>query len=574
MDSGLSSSSIMVLFMPNMDSKYCFLVFLHFEDETVDMREKTHTLRLMMDRLRQHVLPLLVITAIVLAVNVRYLNEPPAYIHAWAQADNYSLALGFLHNGGDLFHPKTLIYNKQQFGFEEPESLVTACDLPLHHWLVAGLMRVTGSHQPWVFRGLTLMFSILGLWSLYLMAYVLIRSRAKSLLVTMVAATAPSYVYYSASFLPTASALALSMGGLLFYVLHWRDAKKWTLLVSVLLLTLAMMVRTSFAVLWIAVACFHILRVFRKELSLRSSWLPFVVGAVMFAAWWLWSQHLRQQYGSLFLSSLLPIHSKEDALQIFQSVHDRWRFHYFQRMQHWLYVAVAVGALVAVFFKKKDINKTHHKLSFWWLLLIWMFGEMLFVTAMLSQYMDHDYYFLDSLFLPIVMLLVGLLSLLPNSLSRWSKILSLAVVLSFIGLMTAEAFHMQNERRKQGVDTLRTAIRYKHANRMLEEAGYGSKELKFMTLFSYPQNLPFTMMDREGYAVMWTNPELVAHALTFDYDYILVEDEIYRKEFEEAPYILPYLLRLAGDGEISVCILSDSVLHPTAEDFWQYSVKE
>ena len=535
------------------------------------MLEKTHKLKLIIGELKQHVLPLLIIAAIVLAVNIRHLNEPPAYIHAWAQADNYSLALGFLHNGGDLFHPQTLIYNKQQFGFEEPESLVTACDLPLHHWLVAGLMRITGSRQPWVFRGLTLLVSILGLWSLYLMAFVLTRFRTKSLLATMLVATAPSYAYYAASFLPTASALALSMGGLLFYVLYWRDAQKWTLYVSILLLTLAMMVRTSFAVLWVAVACFQILRLFRREASLRNSCLPFVVGAVLFAAWWLWSLHLRQQYGSLFLSSLLPVHSKADALVILQNVHDRWRFHYFQRMQHWLYVAVAVGALVSFIFKKKDSNKTHGKLSLWWLLLIWFLGEILFVAAMLSQYMDHDYYFLDSLFLPIVMLLVGLLSLLPNPSQRWSKILSLAVVLSLIGLMTVEVFHMQDERRKQGVDALQTAVRYKHANQMLEEAGYGSKDLRFMTLFSYPQNLPFAMMDREGYAVMWTNPELVVHALTFDYDYILVEDEVYRKEFEEAPYILPYLQRLAGNGEISVCTLSDSVLHLTAEDFCQYS---
>ncbi|MDY6326207.1 MAG: hypothetical protein SPL47_02695, partial [Bacteroidales bacterium] len=36
------------------------------------------------------------------------------------------------------------------------------------------------------------------------------------------------------------------------------------------------------------------------------------------------------------------------------------------------------------------------------------------------------------------------------------------------------------------------------------------------------------MMDREGYAVMWTVPEIVEHALTFAFDYIIVEDEVYR----------------------------------------------
>lgn len=518
---------------------------------------------------KQHILPFLMIVVVSLVVNVRHLNEPPAYIHAWAQADHYSLALGFLHNGGDLFHPQSLIYNKQQFGLDKQESTVTASDFPLHHWLVAGLMRVTGSRQPWVFRGLTLAVSVLGLWSLYLLAFVLTRSRAKSLLVAMVTVTSPVFAYYGASFLPTIPALSMAMGGLLFYVLYQRDDKKWMLYVSILLLTLAMMTRTSFAVLWVAVACFHLLRMLRREVSLRSTWLPFAIGAVMFAAWWLWSWYLRQQYGTLFLSSLLPAHSKEDAMEVWQNVHDLWRFHYFQRMQHWLYVVVAVGAVVFFFFKKKSAGDSQGKLSLWWLLLIWVIGEMLFVAAMLLQFAEHDYYFLDSLFLPIIMLLVGLLGMLPNPSRRWSGVLSLVVVLTLTGFMTDEACHMQNERRKDALDALHTAERFATANRMLEDAGYGSRELKFLTLFSYPQNLPFAMMDREGYSVMWPRPQLVSWALTLDFDYVLVEDEIYRREFEEAPYILPYLQRLAGNGEISLCAVSDTVLHSTAEEFFE-----
>ncbi len=77
------------------------------------------------------------------------------------------------------------------------------------------------------------------------------------------------------------------------------------------------------------------------------------------------------------------------------------------------------------------------------------------------------------------------------------------------------------------------------------------------------------MMDREGYAVMWTVPEIVEHALTLDFDYIIVEDEVYRHEFDEAPYILPRLQRIAGNGELSVCVLSDSVLHPYAGHFFE-----
>ncbi|MBO4655910.1 MAG: glycosyltransferase family 39 protein [Bacteroidales bacterium] len=513
-------------------------------------------------------MPLLLILLISLIINLRHLNEPPAYIHAWTQADNYSLAMGFLHNGGDLFHPQTLIFNKQQKGFDDPESLVTACDFPLHHWFVAMLMSVTGSYQPWVFRGLTMAVSILGLWALYFLALLLTHSRAKSLLVSIVMATAPSYAYYSVSFLPTVPALSLAMGGLLFYVLHLRDGKIWMLWVSLLLLSLSMMYRTSFAVLWVAVACFQMLRFMRHEAEWRS-WLPFVAGAALYVLWWLWSYHLRQQYGSLFLSSLLPVHSREDACYVFQNMHDRWRFHYFQRMQHWLYVVVAIAAVITLFVRREKISTSRNKLSLWWLLAIWLSGEVLFAIAMFQQFCDHDYYFLDSFFLPIVMLLVGLMSIIHNPSKLWSRIVLLSLVLALAGVMTAKSCEMQKVRRLEGVESLQTAVRYKNANRWLEESGYGSKELRFLTLFSYPQNTPFVMMNREGYAVMWTNPEIVAHALTFDYDYILVEDEVYRKEFENAPQVLSRLQRLASNGEISVCVLSDSVLHPVPEDFFK-----
>ena len=528
----------------------------------------------------QHLLPLTVLTAVVLIINVRHLNEPPAYIHAWTQADNYSLALGFLHNGGDLFHPQTLIYNKQQYDPDMPETPVTACDLPLHHWMVAGLMSLCGSHEPWVFRSLTLAVSILGLWALYLLVFLLTNSRLKGLLVSVLAATAPAFAYYSGSFLPTTTALAMAIGGMLFYVLHIRKGGVWMLYASLALLTLSVMQRSSTAVLWVAVGCFEVLRLLRHETTLRTSWPPFTCGALLFAAWQLWNMHLRQEYGSLFLARLLPVRDIDEAEWVFRAVHDHWRFHYFQRLQHWLYVVVGLAALTVGIMNRHTNKSTQQStntptLSFWWLLAIWFFGEILFAIALLRQFHDHDYYFLDSFFLPLVFLLAGLLSLLPNPKTRWPKIAGLAVLLALTVAMTAEACRMQQMRRnpyeegENGTEALNTAVRFKHANTMLDEAGYGSTNLRFLALFAYPQNTPFCMMNRQGYSVMWNDTAIVNHALTFDYDYILIEDEVYRREFDSAQYILPYLNRLAGNGELSLCSLSDTVLHTTADHFFK-----
>ena len=503
---------------------------------------------------------------IALAISAKHLNEPPAYIHAWSQADNYSLALGFL-KGGDLLHPQTLIFNKQQNDNEIPLTTTTACDLPLHHYIVSLLMRLTGSTQPWVFRGWTLTVVIVGLWLLYVLAWVLTHSRLWALLVTAVCATAPSFAYYSTAFLPTVPALVCAIAGLTAYVLHLRfepQGGKW-LWVALAMLTLSMLQRTSLAVLWIAVACFHFLRLLRKETSWRRTWLPFATGAVVFVAYYLWNSHLRNENGSLFLASILPAHNSEHALDILQDVHDRWRFHYFQRSQHWLAVLLIVAVVVLEIMRRNP--KHEGPISLWWLVAIWFFGELLFVVAMSAQFRDHDYYFLDSLFLPIVFSMALLTAELPALKGRAVQMAGGTAVVALVVLMTFQAIRMQDVRRQEGVEALNTAVAYKSANRLLAQAGVDDNA-HLLALFAYPQTTPFCMMNREGYVVMWTNPEVVAHALTFPYDYIIIEDNSFRECFNEAP-VLSRLQRLAGNGLLSLCLLSDSTLNPTPDIFFQ-----
>ena len=40
----------------------------------------------------------------------RYINEFPSHIHAWAQADRYALALGFVNNHLSFFKPETFVF--------------------------------------------------------------------------------------------------------------------------------------------------------------------------------------------------------------------------------------------------------------------------------------------------------------------------------------------------------------------------------------------------------------------------------------------------------------------------------
>ena len=46
----------------------------------------------------QNRLVLLVIVSLGIILNIRYINEFPSHIHAWAQSDRYALAVGFTNN--------------------------------------------------------------------------------------------------------------------------------------------------------------------------------------------------------------------------------------------------------------------------------------------------------------------------------------------------------------------------------------------------------------------------------------------------------------------------------------------
>lgn len=97
-----------------------------------------------------------------------YMNESPSHIHAWAEQDHYALSLGFINNGFDLFHPETMIYNKQLSGWwhKAYDNTVTPVDFPIHEWCIALLMKLLGTTSPWVFRLWTLLCGFFGLFFL------------------------------------------------------------------------------------------------------------------------------------------------------------------------------------------------------------------------------------------------------------------------------------------------------------------------------------------------------------------------------------------------------------------------
>lgn len=508
-----------------------------------------------------------------------YLREFPLFVHAWAQADWYSLAIGYVDNGMDFFHPQTMLYNKQDLGLWG--STITSVDFPIHVYCVAFLMKIFGNTAPWVFRCWTLLWSMIGVYFLYKLTFLLTKDWLKSLLPVMLVLTAPTYAYYACGFIPSIPSLTFAMIGLWGYLSYTEKDNVKYFYVGFACLTLSAMIRSSQVVLLIAVCSFEFLRLLKGKSHLRTIVAPVLICFSIYVAYYLWNKHLSNTYGSMFLGKLMLASDKSDLGYVLQNVEERWKFHYFQRLHHWIVVAaVLAGSVCAIIRQWKKSNsesacgKECKPLSYWYLWIIWLIGEILFVAAMVMQFSDHDYYFLDSLFLPIIMLLVlSLRQVKPISDYRKALIFAPLLVVLCV-LMTVKAVEFQQLRRSDMNDpAVRSYNNFFKSDQLLDAAGI-SRDAKMLALFAYPKSSAFIEMHRRGYIVLDTKEAKVRKALIADYDYIVIENQIFREEFENHGYVLKYLKPVTRNEGITVCTLSDTLVSPTVESFFEQSVPQ
>lgn len=508
-----------------------------------------------------YLLAAIVVLLLGLLLGLRQVCSFPAFTHAWAQADRYALAVGFVDNGHDLFHPQTMVYNKQ-FPHEgdntspktwwtvDDGSTVTAVDFPLHEYLISLLMRLFGTTAPWVFRCFTLLVSLVGIYFLSLMAHRLTGDWLKALLATVVAITSPFYAYYFANYLPSAPSLALSMAALWAYVVYHQSGRTAYWHLAVALVASAILLRTSYAVLLVALCAFEVLRSLHRETVLWNKLPSLVVAVVAIVGYMLWNGHLRDTYGSLFLNRLMPPRSWDDVHTVLDEMRWHWRFEYFSRLQHWL-VAVAAAAALVLLLLKRSKNRS---LSLGWLAAIWWLGEVCFFVAMIRQYQNHDYYFLDSFFLPVLFVFILALRALPTVKGHLPVIAAVVALALLGGLMYNEARHKVADRCWEGDRAYLCSQRFEGSGRWLDSLGV-PRDARILAFLAYPQNGPFIQMQRKGYTVMEYDEPVVSAALAFPFDYIVMENAVYDEQMLLHPEVLRRFRREADNGTLSLFTL-------------------
>lgn len=506
------------------------------------------------------IIALIFIVLVGICIQYPYMNEFPSFIHAWSQSDRYSIALGFVNNDLDLSHPETYIYNKQfpnrwKYAYD---NTVTSVDFPFVEYVVAIVMKITGVTSPWIFRTITFMIALLGMFFLFKLTLHVTKDWIKSLLITAFAMTSPVYAYYFNGFIPGIPALTFAIISLFFYVRYFENDSNRSFVLSLFFITLSVLIRSSFAVIYIALLSFEFLRILRKESAFKNKIVPVVISMLVVLAYYLWNKHLAAQYGTLFLSELMPAKDWNDFLNIMAKTKENWQFHYFGKIHYYSFIVIVLIALVYVCVKKnKDDRKDNYrkKLPLVLLIIIMFFGYFLFTIAMAKQFKNHDYYFIDTYFLPLLLLFALILKMLPVTNNDRKCLIPLLVSSILMFFMLKNVNEMQQKRRARywGEASERTIENYQGSEEFLDSMNV-SKDAKILTLYSYPQNTPFILMNRKGFAAMHDKDSIMETVLSFDYDYVIVENEILEEKREERSELFSDLKYMSDNGKITLFV--------------------
>lgn len=505
-----------------------------------------------------------------------FITKFPSYTHAWSQADHYALALGFVNNHLNFFKPETYILNRQfPNDWKVPSDVgTTAVDFPIHDYIPALLMAISGSTAPWIFRLYILLYSFVGLYFLFLLARLVTGDLHKSVLVLLFAGTSPLFVYYQGGFLPSIPSLANAIIGIYFYIKYLTSQSNRHFNLMLLFLTLATLSRSTFAIHFMAVLCVEFLRIVYGIARLKPKIIPGLLAVFAILGYTYYNHLLRQQYGSLFLNHLLPAGSFYEAWQYIGTAVHNWWYRYFSVFH---YVALLGMIVLAVRTRKKPAKRSFAQTlreagSEKVLLLLTGFlfaGCFLFFVFMIQQYPAHDYYFLDTFWLPVVLLALGLTALIPSGKKdRWIAYLPKIVFVFVIAFMVNGIFAQKDRQSTFAGDrTAATIANFEGADKFLDSL-HVSRDAKMLVLDVNTPNVPFIRMGRKGYALLWVNETTVAEALKWNPDYIVFLNEFFLNSiYPSYPGILSKLNRFADNGRIIVCKVKTDSAKQTLPEF-------
>lgn len=471
----------------------------------------------------------------------------PYHMHAWTQSDRLALAHGYTTNNMSLLLPTSPNLRPKFPAKQELTELqgITKADLPFTEYITAAVMLLSKSNSPAIFRYIQLLFASAGLLFFYTSLLKLDFHRFTALFSMLALMLAPVFSYYMHGFIPSITALAFSYAAIFYFIGFCKNKHDKQYAVALALFAIAVMIRPTFLMpmlAMVAVQVFYDLKSFKQNLRRLLMPLPaFLLLGIFYA----YNKYLEFEYGSLFISQLMPATSFTELKQLLSQSWHNWKWDYFSPL-HYLLLGLAVLLLIV----RKNRSKWRPLIFF---ILLNIAAALAFLIAMAKQFPNHDYYFLDSLFFPLSLLLgmgIGQIRLSGN----WSRISFAVMASAALLLMIMHSKKILAERYTvHGWDLVaKSYTLFDGSAAWLDSKGIG-KEEPILVLDAYTANSPLLLMQRKGFTVLNTGPKQIKESLGWEYNYIAIPNSsLFGDILRNAPEVRHQLAAVANNGKIGI----------------------
>ncbi|MBK8369098.1 MAG: glycosyltransferase family 39 protein [Bacteroidetes bacterium] len=350
--------------------------------------------------IKTHVLILVLFQLIIFFINGNHKisSSRPCSIHQWRQTDCLSFTKNYYEEGMNFLEPKIHWQNV-------PEGK-TISEFPIINYTVAALWKVFGEHE-FLYRWLVYSIFVCSLCFLFYAVFLISNSHIYSYFTALLIGTSPVLCYYGFSFLADVPAFSFSVIGFSCFVIYIKSQKTKYLYLSVLLAVLATLIKASAATSLLIIGFLFLLNLIgykplSKLFSLsKKQKISFTIFSVMcciaIIIWYNWAYlYNNKNSNGVFLMETLPIWKMKDK------VIETARLLYNEQFAMFLSKAslfILLIMMACVFLKMKALS-FYMKVS----IVFSVISFFAFIILFFQVFNVHDYYLINSMFLPVIIL--------------------------------------------------------------------------------------------------------------------------------------------------------------------------
>lgn len=441
-------------------------------------------------------------------------NQYPTSTHAWAQSDHYAIALGFLDNGFDFFHPKTFSLNHQfpsEIKLTNPQG-ITAVDFPIIHYLASLGMKIFKTNKPWVFRLVSLIWSFIALYFLFV-TITRLKGFWEAIIIIFFIMLIPIYSYYQNSFMPSVAAFNSLLVGIAFLLHYNYLATKKAFYFGFFFLTLAALMRFTQVIFLIALTSVYFLELLKNK-KLSYQFMLSFLGLIVVGAYFYYNKLLTAKYGSVFLNK--PVIADSFSKLIQHLAHQILR--YVREFITFFHLSILI--ILILLYKKQSLKRSILSPIWIYWIIISSIGVIIFNLLMSYHMSGHDYYALDT-WIPLLSLLFIYL-VFQVDFSIYKPLTPILAVIITAGSLTLSVEKQFFKYKYIYGDPDKVIVDFSKSSSFLDENTSDSQKL--LVICASGWNTPMIGWNKEVYRVAWKFKEQIPEALSQDYDLIITHN--------------------------------------------------